>query len=469
MTRLGSLVTINPRQPRPEGPLSQISIADIDPRSATVAPRRLTGDGELSGARRIAVPGDILFARISPSMENGKVAIVPPIEGAALVSGELLVLRAEPEVDARQIWAFLRQRPLLETLRSYMTGTAGRRRLAPGVVEELELPQLPAASWQRAAQILAQLDRVAQLRSGALAQMRGVAPAAVSAAARRLPREELGDLVEVRAGSAERSARRGVTPLLGMRDLREGRIIATEPRYLPGNLAKPAPRLAGGELLIGRIGADPEAPIRVAVYEGEPAEASFGSNLIAVAPGGISPDLLWAWLGSEEAREAALAGATRGTGRFSLSLADLRGLPVPSFGERAGALGQMARAMRMALGSSSRQLELIEEAVQAHLAQVFAGTVVSPLRAPNEPSLELVPGALRAVFEAASREQQRIWLKAARSDSGFRVSELIDSEQERASLQHTLAILEGLGVLVCEREGVIDAWRAPDPENEVLG
>ena len=42
MANLGSLVEVNPRDPRPDGPVSLISIADIDTLTATAAPQVLS-------------------------------------------------------------------------------------------------------------------------------------------------------------------------------------------------------------------------------------------------------------------------------------------------------------------------------------------------------------------------------------------------------------------------------------------
>ena len=81
---------------------------------------------------------------------------------------------------------------------------------------------------------------------------------------------------------------------------------------------------------------------------------------------------------------------------------------------------------------------------------------------------EEVPESLHGVFRSASPAQREIWLKAAGMRGPFRVSDLIDSDVDRAPLQHTLSILEQLGLLICERDGVIASWRLPHPEDDLV-
>src|SRR4051794_31192376 len=54
--------------------------------------------------------GDVIFAKITPCMENGKAAVASGLtNGLACGSTEFYVLRPEDQCDARYIWRFLRQ------------------------------------------------------------------------------------------------------------------------------------------------------------------------------------------------------------------------------------------------------------------------------------------------------------------------------------------------------------------------
>ena len=53
---------------------------------------------------------DVIFAKITPCMENGKAAIAPElVNGIGFGSTELHVLRPRPELLPEYLWLFLRQ------------------------------------------------------------------------------------------------------------------------------------------------------------------------------------------------------------------------------------------------------------------------------------------------------------------------------------------------------------------------
>src|ERR1700754_1938416 len=123
MRRLDELARVNPRTAKElSWPTSLITMADVDAATATARPRIVATSIGAGSASKLVLPGDVLLARISPSMENGKVAIVPRLETAvALASTEFVVLRPEPGVDPRWIWAYLRRASVRRRLRRGMT------------------------------------------------------------------------------------------------------------------------------------------------------------------------------------------------------------------------------------------------------------------------------------------------------------------------------------------------------------
>lgn len=462
MTRLGDLVTINPPASRHLEPGRLIALGDIDPLSASANPRPVATSEEVASHHRVALPGDILFPQISPSMENGKLALVPALDSdPVLVSGELLVLRPEEGVEREKIWAFLRRKALREALSEYMVGTT-RRRLGREVLEAVEVPDVSPPRWSVAAEVLALLDRVTQLRRGALEAMRRLPGTAAARAALGGERVRLGEVADIAAGISERAASTGAVPLLGAANLEDGSVDDAT-GFVPEGASR-VPLLRRGDLLVSRAGARLG---KGAVYEETPPGASFSAGLARVrGETSLSAELLWAWLQTAEAEQHLKAGVTGATiPRLPLDvLADLR-VPVPH-GPWA-ALAPFAHEVRMALGVANRQLELLEDLLQAHLARVFEGPVSIPEPVEEEVPTEQVPAALRKVFERVSPAQRQIWLKAATMRGQFRVADLIDSELDRALLQHTLSMLEQLGVLMCERDGVIASWRLPSEEDMV--
>lgn len=110
--------------------------------------------------------GDVLFAKITPCMQNGKHAIAKNLtDGIGFGSTEFHVLRPGPRITAEWIHAFLIQPSLLDEAQAFFTGAVGQQRVPADYLAEIEIP-LPPLSEQRriAARLREQLAEVAQAR-----------------------------------------------------------------------------------------------------------------------------------------------------------------------------------------------------------------------------------------------------------------------------------------------------------------
>lgn len=88
-------------------------------------------------------PDDVIFAKITPCMENGKVAIVPPVAGnAAAGSTEFHVIRSE-QLCPEYIFYYLVRRALREEARRNMSGSAGQMRVPTEFLRSLAIPVPP--------------------------------------------------------------------------------------------------------------------------------------------------------------------------------------------------------------------------------------------------------------------------------------------------------------------------------------
>jgi len=93
---------------------------------------------------------DILFAKITPSLENGKQAIVSPEIGLAYTTTEVYPLKAKRnEVDSFYLFVLLRAPWVRTHLAEKMEGSTGRQRLAKQVLLNFPIP-LPSLAEQRA-------------------------------------------------------------------------------------------------------------------------------------------------------------------------------------------------------------------------------------------------------------------------------------------------------------------------------
>lgn len=102
--------------------------------------------------------GDVLFAKITPCMENGKVCVVPKLpHDVGFGSTEFHVIRPKRDIEAAWISRFLSQESFRRLARSRMTGSAGQMRVPTFFLEELELPVAPHGEQIR---ILEKMDEL---------------------------------------------------------------------------------------------------------------------------------------------------------------------------------------------------------------------------------------------------------------------------------------------------------------------
>lgn len=111
------------------------------------------------------VDGDVIFAKITPCMENGKMAVVSNLKnGIGFGSTEFHVLRAEEGILNRFLFFYLVQRSFRHEAQSKMTGSAGQKRVPAAFVEEAKIPIPPANEQER---IVARIEELfTQLDAG---------------------------------------------------------------------------------------------------------------------------------------------------------------------------------------------------------------------------------------------------------------------------------------------------------------
>ncbi len=101
---------------------------------------------------------DIIFAKITPCMENGKAAIARRlINGIGFGSTEFHVLRANGTVLPEFVFYFIRQDSFRETAEANMTGSVGQKRVPVNFLKDTIIP-LPPLNEQR--RIVAKLEKL---------------------------------------------------------------------------------------------------------------------------------------------------------------------------------------------------------------------------------------------------------------------------------------------------------------------
>ncbi|MEM2125715.1 MAG: restriction endonuclease subunit S [Candidatus Methanosuratincola sp.] len=119
----------------------------------------LTGKIDLSLTRRLSdvkrgyrpfVIGDLLFAKITPCMENGKVAVAYGLRnGIGFGSTEFHVIRLPESFPRKFIFYFLIREELRKDAQRNMTGSAGQLRVPVGYIQKIHIPVPPLPEQHR--------------------------------------------------------------------------------------------------------------------------------------------------------------------------------------------------------------------------------------------------------------------------------------------------------------------------------
>jgi len=175
MPVLAKIAEINPpltiRLPANE-PVSFVPMAAVNAERACVEGTTPRPYADVSKGYTPFFSGDILFAKITPCFENGKIAqaVLPLRYGFG--STEFHVIRAVPGVsDGRYLHHFLRLDRVRGEGRRRMTGSGGQRRVPANYLSELQVPLPSLPEQRRIAAILDTAEALRTQRRAAIAQL----------------------------------------------------------------------------------------------------------------------------------------------------------------------------------------------------------------------------------------------------------------------------------------------------------
>ena len=99
--------------------------------------------------------GDVLFAKITPCMENGKMAIVPQvINGYGFGSTEFHVLRPKNEIDSKYLYFYVSSKNFRGEAERYMTGAVGQKRVTTTYLKNCEIPVAPKEQQKKIIEVI---------------------------------------------------------------------------------------------------------------------------------------------------------------------------------------------------------------------------------------------------------------------------------------------------------------------------
>lgn len=251
--------------------------------------------------------GDVLLAKITPCLENGKLGVARGIPGGwGMTSTEVYPLRGE-RVTTDFLALFLSTPSVRLDLASKMQGATGRQRLPKEALDAFPIPVPPLPEQRAIAAVLRTVQRAKegcerviaatrQLKASLMRHLFTYGPVPFDQAD-KVPLKEteigpmperwktasLGELAElVQYGTSSRCEPDAVgNPVLRIPNVVRGAVDCTSLKYLSASPVEvQRHKLETGDLLFVRTNGVRENVGRCAVYDGEPQNALFASYLI---------------------------------------------------------------------------------------------------------------------------------------------------------------------------------------------
>ena len=157
----------------PEEQVTFVPMAAVDESAAAIASPQVRQFREVAKGYTYMEEGDVIFAKITPCMQNGKHAILTDtLTGIAFGSTEFHVLRPTDQVLSTWVHRFLLRPELLAEAQSRFTGTAGQQRVPKDFLIEKAIPLPPLKEQhQIVIQLETQLAAAKRARQAAHAQL----------------------------------------------------------------------------------------------------------------------------------------------------------------------------------------------------------------------------------------------------------------------------------------------------------
>ncbi len=162
---------INPKRPRiqrdDKNPTSFIPMQAVDDRTGTIIDLQIRPYGEVKRGYTYFEENDVLMAKITPSMENGKAAIARNlIDGIGFGTTEFHVFRPRSNILPEWIFYFIRRKVFRETAKMSFRGAVGQQRVPEEflLTQKIPLPNPndPERSLAEQRRIVAYLDGIQQ-------------------------------------------------------------------------------------------------------------------------------------------------------------------------------------------------------------------------------------------------------------------------------------------------------------------
>lgn len=385
---LAEVCEINPRLPRhhdlvDDQYVSFVPMAAVDEVSGRIVEGQSRRFAEVKKGYTHFRDGDVLFAKITPCMENGKAAIANDlIGGVGFGSTEFHVLRPGPLVLADWLFYFVRQRSFRAHAKQNFTGTAGQQRVPTTFMSSAAIPVPPLPEQRRIVDLLSRAEGIVRLRREAEKKAAELIPTLFldmfgdpATNPKGWDIKPLHTVAEVGSGNGFPNAYQGKTegayPFYKVSDMNtkgnEVEMIAANNYISEDDLvALRAKAFPSGTVIFPKIG----AAIATNKKRVLTCPSCFDNNVMGITPGnGLTPAFLHALMFSKDISDFA---SDSNPPSMRKSTVEAWEIPVPPIGLQAE-FGKQVESVRSIQSQQSAATAKSQATFDALLAQTFSG------------------------------------------------------------------------------------------------
>jgi len=389
MVPISSVCTVNPRRTRNEhlnddSPVGFVPMAAVDEDDGSIRAMETRPYASVARGFTSFRPRDVIFAKITPCMENGKAALVGELPNeAGFGSTEFHVLRAGDAILPELVHAWVRRFVFRADARGSFKGTAGQQRVPAEFFDRALIPLPPLEEQRRIVDVLNRAAGIRRLREAALAKARDTIPALFlsmfgdpATNPKGWPVMTVGEVLASAQYGTSRKADSNVDgiPVIRMGNVTfDGYLLTTDLKFvqLPeselGDL-----RLIPGDVLFNRTNSK-ELVGKTALWDGrfDAVAASYFIRL-RTRPDLANGEFVWAFMNSSFMKRRLFETARGAIGQANMNTKELRAfkLPLPPL-----ALQQQFAArltdLRGIIAQAERALGLARETERALMAHLL--------------------------------------------------------------------------------------------------
>lgn len=315
----------------------------VDGVSGTITCPEVRPLGELKKGFTPFLSGDVLFAKITPCMENGKLAVARSLTNdLGFGSTEFHIIRPGPSVLSEWLWYFMRQSSIRDEARRHFRGSAGQQRVPSDFLRQLKIPVPPIEEQlrilRRIDNYVESIDEIRSLNEQATLETSGLLSSSLAHTFAELKstysNAAIGTcLADSRYGTSRRcDASTDGVPVLRIPNVARGEISLSNLKYCNFNDSELSRlQLKTGDILVVRTNGSRDLVGRCAVYTESSRPFAFASYLIRlrVDPLVLDPHFLALFLTSTMGRDAISRIRRTSAGQYNVNSENLRRIVLP--------------------------------------------------------------------------------------------------------------------------------------------